>query len=79
MDSSHKNDNIHAQKGVFVAMGGNWTGWFTVAAIIVGFLFPAYLIDAIRLTDKEKAGEARGKACVSFGFLVIFLMLLINA
>ena len=27
----------------------------TIPAILVGFLFPAYLIDAVRLTDEEKA------------------------
>ena len=51
----------------------------TIAAILVGFLFPAYLIDAVRLTDEEKAQEARGKACASFGYLVIFFILLINS
>lgn len=51
----------------------------TMAAILVGFLFPAYLIDAVRLTDEEKAGDARGKACASFGYLVIFFILLINS
>lgn len=51
----------------------------TIIAIILGFLFPAELIDAIRLTDEEKARDARGKACVCFGFLVIFFILLINS
>lgn len=51
----------------------------TIAAILVGFLFPAYLIDAVRLTDEEKAKDARGKACASFGYLVIFFILLINS
>lgn len=51
----------------------------TIAAILVGFLFPAYLIDAVRLTDEEKARDARGKACASFGYLVIFFILLINS
>ena len=51
----------------------------TIAAILVGFLFPAYRIDAVRLTDEEKARDARGKACASFGYLVIFFILLINS
>ena len=51
----------------------------TIPAILVGFLFPAYLIDAVRLTDEEKARDARGKACASFGYLVIFFILLINS
>ncbi len=50
-----------------------------VIAILLGFLFPAYLTDALKLTDEEMAREARGKACASFGFLVIFFILLINS
>ena len=50
-----------------------------VITILLGFLFPAYLIDAVKLTNEEKAREARGKACASFGFLVIFFILLINS
>lgn len=49
-----------------------------IVAIILAFLFPAYLIDAIRLADEEKARDARGKACASFGFLVILLMLILS-
>lgn len=49
-----------------------------IIAIILAFLFPAYLIDAIRLADEEKARDARGKACASFGFLVILLMLILG-
>ena len=30
-------------------------GICTIVAIILGFLFPAYLIDALKLTDDEKA------------------------
>ena len=62
-----------------MALGWNLMGWCAVAAIILGFLFPAYLIDALKLTDDEKAREARDKACASFGFLVIFFILLINS
>ena len=54
-------------------------GMCIAAAIILGFLFPAELIDAIRLTDEEEARDARGKACACFGFLVIFFILLINS
>ena len=50
-----------------------------IISIILGFLFPAYLIDALKLEDEEKARSARGKACTSFGFLVIFFILLINS
>lgn len=46
-------------------------------AIILAFLFPAYLIDAIRLTDAEKAQEARGKACTSFGCMILLALWLI--
>ena len=47
-----------------------------IAAIILGFLFPAWLVDALKLTDEEKA---RGRACASFGFLVIFFIFLVNS
>lgn len=51
-------------------------GIFTLIFIILVFLFPAYLIDAIRLQDEEKARDARGKACASFGCAVILLLIL---
>ena len=54
-------------------------GICTIVAIILGFLCPSYLVDALKLTDDEKAREARGKACASFGFLVIIFILLINS
>ena len=54
-------------------------GICTIAAIILGFLFPAWLVDALKLTDEEKAREARGRACASFGFLVIFFIFLVNS
>ena len=50
-----------------------------ITAIILGFLFPARLIDAIRLADEEEARDSRGQACACFGFLVIFFILLINS
>ena len=50
-----------------------------IAAIILGFLFPVWLVDALKLTDEEKAREARGRACASFGFLVIFFIFLVNS
>ena len=49
-----------------------------IIAILLAFLFPAYLIDAIRETEEKKAQEARGKACASFGFLFIFLLLILS-
>lgn len=54
-------------------------GMCILTAIVLGFLFPAELIDALKPEDKEKAQEARGKACACFGFLVIFFILLINS
>ena len=53
-----------------------WT--IIIIAILLAFLFPAYLIDAIRETDEKRAQEARGKACASFGFLFIFLLLILS-
>lgn len=52
-------------------------GLCLVTVIILAFLFPAYLIDAIRLTDAEKAQEARGKACASFGCMILLILWLV--
>ena len=54
---------------------------FVLGIAILAFLFPAYLIDSIRLTDEEKARDARGKACACFGFMMllpVWLMIGIN-
>lgn len=48
-----------------------------LVAIILAFLFPAELIDALKLEDEEKAREARGKACACFGFMVLLIVWLI--
>ena len=53
-----------------------WT--IIIIAILLAFLFPAYLIDAIRETEGKKARDARGKVCASFGFLFIFLLLILS-
>ena len=49
-----------------------------IAAIILAFLFPAELVDAIRTVDEEKARDYRGRACACFGFLIIFLLLILG-
>lgn len=48
-----------------------------IAAIILAFLFPAELIDAIKTEDKDR--KYRGRACACFGFLIMFLILLIRS
>ena len=53
-----------------------WT--IVIIAIVLAFLFPAWLIDAIRETDEKKARDARGKACAGFGFLFMFLLLILS-
>ena len=53
-----------------------WT--IVIIAIVLAFLFPAWLIDAIRETDEKKARDARGKACAGFGFLFLFLLLILS-
>lgn len=45
-----------------------------IGIIILAFRFPGYLIDALKQEDEEMARDARGKACASFGFLVILLV-----
>ena len=43
-------------------------GMCTVTAIILGFLFPAELIDALKLTDEEKARDAGARPVPVLGF-----------
>ena len=48
-----------------------------IIATILGVLFPAYLIDAIRCND-EKDNNSKEKACI-FGAIVFITLLLINS
>ena len=48
-----------------------------VVGTILGILFPAYLIDAIRCND-EKAEKSKVKACLVFGAIVFIALVLIN-
>lgn len=49
-----------------------------VIATILGVLFPAYLIDAIRSND-EKAENSKVKACIVFGAIVLITLMIINS
>ncbi len=46
---------------------------------ILGFLFPKYLILAIRTQEEEKAKEYQTKACVCFGLLMFCIALFLNS
>ena len=45
------------------------------AAIIAGFVFPAYLIQAIKRTDAS-AGKYTALSCFWFGIIVIALLVI---
>ena len=49
-----------------------------VVGTLLGILFPAYLIDAIRCND-EKAEKSKVKACLVFGAIVFITLTLINS
>ena len=49
-----------------------------ILATILAFLFPAYLIHAIRC-EEEKATSFKAKACLTFGALVFIVLALINS
>lgn len=49
-----------------------------VLATILGILFPAYLIDAIRCEGK-KAEESKQKACVVFGAIVLITLMILRS
>lgn len=46
--------------------------------VILGCLFPAYLIDAIRAADEKTAHDKRNYACVTFGALVLLMTLFLT-
>ncbi len=48
-----------------------------VIAAACAFLFPAYLIEAIRETDENTAKSAKNMACITFGILTIIIGALI--
>ena len=48
-----------------------------IIATILGFLFPAYLINAIR-GNGEKTGKDKVKACLAFGAIVLIIMLFLD-
>lgn len=50
-----------------------------VIATVLGFIFPAVLIDAIRSDDEDKAHSSREKACVIFGVIVFIILLIANS
>ncbi|MBR5520371.1 MAG: hypothetical protein IKU54_00070 [Oscillospiraceae bacterium] len=49
-----------------------------VIATILGVIFPAYLIDAIRSNDEE-AENNKVKACIVFGAIVLITLMIINS
>lgn len=51
----------------------------TVIATVLGFIFPAVLIDAIRSDDEDKAYSGRENACVIFGVIVFIMLLIANS
>ena len=50
-----------------------------IIAVVLACIFPACLIDAIRSTDEDKAYDARNKACVMFGIIVLCVLLIANS
>lgn len=48
-----------------------------VVGVVCGFLFPAYLVEAIREADENKAKIAKNMACITFGVLTIIIGALI--
>ena len=50
-----------------------------IIAVVLACIFPACLIDAIRSTDEDVAYNARNKACVMFGIIVLCVLLIANS
>ncbi len=50
-----------------------------ILATVLACLFPACLIDAIRSQDETIAYNARNRACVMFGAIVLCILLVANS
>lgn len=48
-----------------------------IASIILAFAFPAFLVDAIREQDENKAYKARFFACIAFGVIVLAITVIV--
>lgn len=45
-----------------------------IVIFILGCLFPAFLIDAIRAEDADMADSKRTSACVTFAFIISIIL-----
>lgn len=52
--------------------------FFQLLGIIVGILFPIFLIKAIKTESKEKTSEYTALASITFGFIIFVLIASIN-
>ncbi len=50
-----------------------------ILTTILGFIFPTYLIDAIRNEDKNAASSSKTKSCVISGVMVFLILLCIRS
>ena len=50
-----------------------------IIAVTLACIFPACLIDAIQSTDEDVAYNARNKACVMFGIIILCVLLIANS
>lgn len=46
---------------------------------ILGFIFPAFLINAIRSNNDEEVSKYKILSCISFAIIVCFMAMLINS
>jgi uncharacterized membrane protein SpoIIM required for sporulation len=44
-----------------------------IIAAICGFLFPYFLIDAIKSNDEETIKTAKTMSCITFGVLILII------
>lgn len=52
--------------------------WFIlIIAVVLAVMFPAYLIDAIKIQDEQTAKDKKERACLIFGGLVFIVMILL--
>ena len=44
-----------------------------IIAVICAFLFPSFLIDAIKSNDEENAKIAKTLSCITFGVIILII------
>lgn len=57
----------------------NIADYIVIIMAILGFIFPALLISAIRSDDTDKASRNKFLSCLCFGVIILLMGMLLNS